>query len=332
MNSNENNTVNLIKSIDKILVCSSIVVIFLLIFIHLYIKEYINSVSIINLIQSITAGLIPILILFIVSYFLLKKIQEIKKVTKKKELVLEVSNMIQPILEKHIFLQAKIEDIANYLTKNTMSLVQYKREQLIGQHYYDNLYAGKNKIYISGITVSNLVSSMLKENKKKNNLWNQLILKKNVSVKIMLLHPKSHFVSVLNEQEKLSENDPSPVTDKIYNTINNLEKLYIDNEDPEKLPFGSTIEIALTDEPITSSITYAAKDNSSNQETLLMGILLPHKKGGPMYKIHNSEDNQLYKDLINSFTTQFAIAKKNHMVFYWSSDKNKVFNKIHCKN
>lgn len=325
---NSNDFDQLIKSIDKVLVWASVPLIAMLAFINIFVEDYISSKTLVNLIQEITAGLIPVFLLFIGSYFLLRKIQDIRKLSERNDLLQKISNMIKPVEEQIAILRELINEVINHLKKGTMNLVQYDREGLLGRDFYDKLYDGKKIIYISGVTIFELISSMLNENRSKDNLLNQLIKNENVIVKILLVHPNSHFANALNEQEKVDGRSPTPVTDKINETIDIIEILSKDNDIPKVLPFGSMLEIALTNDPITSTITYAASSNNSNEETLLMGVILPYQKGGPMYQIPKSANNQLYKDLLLSFEKQFEIAKRNHMILSWSYNQEREFNKI----
>jgi len=162
------------------------------------------------------------------------------------------------------------QTILNVLQGQFMTLIQHDRSQLLGTGFYDDLYKEADNVKISGITLNKLIGAMCKENRSKENLVNQLLKRKNVSVKMLLLNPESNFVKVLDVQES-SSIDRNPVKNQILNVINLLEKF--SEEDEGLLQSGSKIEIALTSESVNSIITYAGKRNNPKEDILLMGLL-----------------------------------------------------------
>ena len=215
------------------------------------------------------------------------------------------------------------QTILNVLQGHFMTLIQHDRRQLLGTGFYDDLYKEADDVKISGITLNELIEAMCKENRSKGNLINQLLERKGVSVEMLLLHPESDFVKILDSQEG-SGIDRNPVKKQITHVIDLLQKFSQDDEG--LLQSGSKIEIALTSESVNSIITYAGKRNNRQEDVLLMGLLFGHKRGGPLYRIPNTQNNELYSDCIMYFDKLFGEARKS-TVFAWSDTKPKTFNK-----
>ncbi len=286
-----------------------------------------------SILIGVTSSLIAWLIIFVImnKYFtslnekMSKKLDEIQKSiltldfynnTKK-----EINKKYDDLCECFKPHDKTTQTILNVLQDKFMTLIKYDRSQLLGRGFYDNLFKEADNIKISGITTHELIKSMCKNNRSLNNLINQLLNRENVSVKILLSHPESNFVKVLDAQEG-SNVLSNPVKSRIKKSMDLLENF--SKKDEGLLLRGSEIDIALTSASINYIITYAGRRNNPEEDVLLMGILFGHKRGGPLYQISKTQNSELYSDCIKYYDKLFKDSSQS-IIFTWSDSMQKTF-------
>ncbi len=294
-----------------VLIVMLIAVIIILISISIIQPDFLKTKNenIISALIGIASGLFTWVIIFIV---INKYYNSLNKITLEKLKQIEID-------------ANKILDHLNALQDKNMNLIAFERKSLLGKKYYENLYKNADDIRISGITVDKLVEHLCIGKRNDNHLINQLKNRKNVSVKILCLHPESSVVKILDEQEKTSL-DPNPVKNKILKTIGLLE--IFSKKYERKLNRGSKLEIVMTKETLNSIITFAGNSKKTEKDVLLMGMLYGHKRGGPLYQIPKSHELELYGDCLDYFDRIFDTAKSEYLLFSWSDDSSKKFKNI----
>ena len=209
--------------------------------------------------------------------------------------------------------------ILNIVQHEYMTLVHYDRISLNGTGFYDDLYKNCREIKISGITLKYFFESLIN---KDHVIIEQLLKGNNLTVKILLLHPQSKFVEMLDKQEGTPQNR-FPVKTKIMNVISLIEKF---SEKDKHISLGSKckLEIRLTEENINLTINYAQKKEKDVKDTLLMGLLFGHKQGGPLYRIPKDSASHLYEDCTDYFDKLYNHAAES-TIFSWHESEGKKF-------
>jgi low affinity Fe/Cu permease len=199
-------------------------------------------------------------------------------------------------------LQEMMEESGKY----TIILEDRARKNLENKGYYDSLYNNNDNIKICGRALSSVINVICSTKQKKNSWVSQLKERREVSVKILLMNPESQAV------ENLKAHEPN-IRTKISALISKLDSFSKISD--TNLAEDSYIQIRVSNQPISYTITYAGKGEYPTEATLLIGFMFLHDNG-PIYTVKHPDKSNTHNECMNYFESIFEEAKE---VFSWSS-------------
>lgn len=205
-------------------------------------------------------------------------------------------------------------EIINITQRKYKTLIPYDRKSLLDTGFYENNYEHATSIKLSGVTLYDFTSYLCRQNTTERHLVNRLMTRSNMSMKVLLMHPDSPIVKILDEQET-TVTCKNPVSTQIRRTISLIKNYSKSNTG--KLAAGSKLEIGLTYDTMNSTLLYVKNIDTSSTDLMLMGILFGNKRNGPLYRIPNHPKLSLYSDCDSYFDYLFNRAR-DKIIFTWT--------------
>ncbi len=212
-----------------------------------------------------------------------------------------------------------IDNTLNILQVEEKAMVSYDRIKLLKTGFYKKLYTDAKEVKVLGISLKKFIEALFTTN---HTIINQL-LHGRIKVQLLLLNPNSDFVKFLDSQEG-DNHDRHPVSDKLHEVISIIKDFYNLNTDC-KTKHDNKIEVRLIDETVTLTFGYVNKHLNS-ENIMHLGLLFGHKEGGPLYRIPNNVEDELYKESMDYFDTLFSKSELN-ILFSWDN-KGKHFTEL----
>jgi len=177
--------------------------------------------------------------------------------------------------------------------------------------FYNNLYNNATDIRISGSKTTELIKNIVKSKKEGDNWVKRLEQRKHVTVRILMVSPKSKQIPDWEVWDGLQ---PGSMKQEIESNFEKL-KIFTQQNSEKKLTDSTSISIQVIDDIQYFNITYAG-NTDTRTDTLLFSISF-NKDRGPMYKIINTNGVTTHADCLAYFDRLY---EKGRKIFHWDSN------------
>jgi hypothetical protein len=190
------------------------------------------------------------------------------------------------------------------------------RRRLVSDEFYEPYYQNAHSIQVSGVALTGLINYICRaheDNLPKTHLI-QVVKEKPVTVRLLLMDPKSKFV----EDRRESERNPGLPKD-IYDNIRLLGdfKEHLDSLRPADRAIEGRLEIRMSSEELPYSIFNSEPMKPRKPGIMYLGLLFPNLRGdeSPLIYIRNTGDqSRLYRNCLTHFE---FVYKSATAVFQW---------------